>query len=171
MEIARFGIRLVPIGDADLEQVRTWRNLPQIREQMVFRDLITPEMQRAWFAALDKAKNLYWIIEAAGARVGVIHLKDIDLELKSAEWGIYIVDEERGAMAVLKSAIALFDVAFDELGLERIRATVLPTNDRAIRMNVALGMSAVESTTTALQYEVTPERYRAARPRFRAVLR
>jgi RimJ/RimL family protein N-acetyltransferase len=171
MVIDRFGVRLRSIGPSDLEQLRVWRNLPQIREQMVFRETITPAMQEAWYAALDPTRNHYFVIEIGDAAIGLVDLKDVDPEARTGEWGIYIVDEERGPIAVIKSAVALLDFAFDDLGLEVVRATVLPTNERAIRLNVALGMTHGGGTEAAHTYELRPDRYRAARARLSSVLR
>lgn len=130
---------------------------------MAFRETITPEMQCRWFASVQNDRNLYWIIQSAGHRVGVANLKDIDRTAATAEAGIYIAEPfAEQAIVGFGVGMTLLDIAFDRLGLSRVVAHVLRSNERAIRYNLALGYQrcAAQAGQENQRYEITPERFR-----------
>ena len=57
-------------------------------------------------------------------------------------------------MSVVQSAVLVLAFPFWELGLATVRATVLCINERAIRLNDALGMECVPSSGPALTYQL-----------------
>lgn len=132
------GFRLVRLQQTQIEQVRQWRNSESVRKYMAFRDEITPEMQKAWFAKLDPATQFYYVIDVRDKPVGLINLKDVrDGE---GEGGIFIADESmQNGVLPLQAIIAMYDFGFNELGLHTIKAHILSTNTRAIRFNQSLG--------------------------------
>lgn len=171
--IERYGITLLPLTEADLELVRGWRNRPEIRSKMLYTGYIDADAHVAWFSALDRQRNFYFIIEACGVRLGVTHLKDLRDAPRYAEWGIYVIPRERGALVPVKAAAALLQFGFDSCRLECITATVRPENLQARRLNEALGFTLTSSqpSTVALHYNLEEVAFRAALRRFSRILR
>jgi RimJ/RimL family protein N-acetyltransferase len=134
------GVTLRRLQQADIEMVRCWRNQPDVRQFMSFRDTITPAMQESWFARLDPVRDHYFIIEARGQDVGLANLKDLDPVARTAEGGIFLARaSERDGTVGLAAILTLYDHGFGALALATITAHILSDNARAIRFNTALG--------------------------------
>lgn len=132
------GIRLVRLQQKDIELVRQWRNSEAVRSHMAYRDEITAEMQRAWFARLNPDCQYFYIIETQGRRVGLVNIKDIADH--TGEGGIFIADESmQNSFIPLQALLAMYDFGFGALGLRAITAHILADNQRAIRLNQSLG--------------------------------
>lgn len=92
MKYTRYGITFHLLREKDIETVRQWRNDPVVANNYEFREHITPEMQKEWFARVNNIFNLYTIIEYQGEKIGVINIKDIDWDKKTCEGGIFLPD-------------------------------------------------------------------------------
>lgn len=145
LRLERYGVVLRQIGPDDIEQVRLWRNDPEVARYMAFRDHITPEMQQRWYEGVTRRGDLYFIIQRDDKDIGVSNLKDIDLSKKDAEAGIFIVNQDmRNSLVPYLVNFCLFDFAFDDLGLQLTWAHILDDNIRAIRFNKSLGFQATK---------------------------
>lgn len=139
-DLSGFGISLVRLSLEDIEMVRGWRNDDELRQYMVFRDYISPEQQRKWFESVDNPLNHYSLIVYKGEKVGLTHVKNVDLRSQSAEGGMFITRKDlRNSVFGYRAAIVGSDWCFYELRLKVITGTVLKENRRAIRFNVGLG--------------------------------
>ncbi len=133
-------LKLQLITEADLEQVREWRNALHVNQQMEYREMIQPEDQRQWFSSLDKRKNFYFKILISGEAIGVIHLKNIDWESGSAEAGIFVGKEDHiGTLAPILSVFVMMKVAFDGFQLKELYAKISKKNHNALKFNQELG--------------------------------
>lgn len=92
MKFAKYGVTVSRMKEEEIEMVRQWRNDPVVVANYAFREYITPEMQKEWFRSISNERFLYCIIEYKGERIGVINLKNIDWETRTAETGIFIPD-------------------------------------------------------------------------------
>jgi RimJ/RimL family protein N-acetyltransferase len=107
---------------------------------MHYQGIITEEMQSHWYKALDKSKNLYFIIVAHSKKVGLINLKDIHQHFKTAEAGIFIGDREYAdTMIPILATITLMEFAFDSLGIKILKAKMSSTNEKVIEFNKRIG--------------------------------
>jgi diamine N-acetyltransferase len=73
----------------------------------------------------------------------MLSLVDIELVHRRAEYGRFLIGDEqaaRGIPAAVEALGLLFDLAFDELGLERVYGYVVGTNRRMLKWQVYLGM-------------------------------
>jgi len=144
MIISKYNIRFIRLKEEDIELVRTWRNHPSIRNNMVYREEITPEMQKKWFASINNNENLYFIIEYKGKKIGLINGKDINWEEKSMETGIFIWNKHYRRTHIP----TLCTLIFAELGVLhwnlKPRATILKKNERALKYNKMLGFKVTE---------------------------
>jgi hypothetical protein len=57
MFFEKYGVKLERLTADKIELVRNWRNDPKISQYMEFRDHITAEMQKKWFASVDNENN------------------------------------------------------------------------------------------------------------------
>ena len=138
-----------------LEMVRQWRNHPEVQRFMFFKDWISPEMQRTWFASTNNKYNMYFVIEQNGQFFGLVNLKNIDYQKNSAESGVFLAPEKVSMDSLLgiRAVVAILDLAFHILGLSSIIASVKNDNHRAITFNERLGFcrSKVEGVVLTLE--------------------
>jgi len=111
---------------------------------MVYREHITEEMQKKWFESIDNIYNLYFIIEYKGKKIGLINGKDINWADKTMETGIFIWNKYYRKTHIP----TLCTMIFAELGVAvwdlKPRATILKSNERAMKYNKMLGFKVVE---------------------------
>lgn len=133
-----FGIRLEPLSGKTLELVRQWRNDAVTSRFMEFRNEITPEAQQKWF---DSIRNAYYFVIFSGPTpVGLIDLKKIDVDRRTAESGLLIGNKDFiGTGIALGASVLLLDFAFDRLALETVTAKISRDNSEAERYNGLLG--------------------------------
>jgi hypothetical protein len=111
---------------------------------MVYREHITSKMQKDWFESINNNLNLYFIIEYKGKKIGLINGKDINWEDKTMETGIFIWNKYYRKTHIP----TLCTMIFAELGVAvwdlKPRATILRSNDRALKYNKMLGFKVIE---------------------------
>jgi UDP-4-amino-4,6-dideoxy-N-acetyl-beta-L-altrosamine N-acetyltransferase len=169
----KYDVKFVDLYPHDLELLRKWRTHPDIRRWMVFREEITPEMQRKWFESIDPARERYTMVVYGGQRIGMTQLRNIDAATHSAEGGIIIFrPEHQNGLLPYRAAIAGLDWNFLAAGFERLTSTVLRSNSRARRFVRSLGyeLSDPDPQAEVLHGEVTAEAYFRAAAKWRKVL-
>jgi len=162
MLIQKYGLSLRTIKNTDLEQLCTWRNADHVRLQMQYQEHLSLQMQEQWFASLRPEQCIYLIIQSSGKEVGLINLKDLDLNTRTAEAGIFIGDQNflNSTVPVL-ATIILMELAFDTLTLKTLRAKINTNNLSAVKFNTGLGYQMNESSKKEeFQY------FESTRPRF-----
>ena len=141
----KYGIKFHDLRLEHLEELRRWRNHPDIQRFMVYQDEITPEMQARWFTALESLRAVdevesYAMLEFRGQLVGMTQLKKIDYPMRRAEGGIIIFrPEHQSGLIPYRAAIAGLDSDFLHRGLETVYATIRKSNSRARRFAKSLG--------------------------------
>lgn len=137
-----YGVALEPLTAETAERVRQWRNHPRIRQQMEYREIISPEMQQRWLASVQNGPYAYFLIRVGEEPVGMIHLSHIDTETHTAEAGLFIGEERfSGTGIALGASLLLLDYAFNELGLHAVTAKVKQENRTAEKYNALLGFA------------------------------
>ena len=125
-------VALRPITDADTDHIVAWRNTPSVMQNFIFRQTFTPEMHRNWLATkVATGQVVQYIIEATadGRPVGSVYYRDIDPANHSAEYGIFIGDENaRGKGFGTETARLFTEFGFTVLGLHRISLRLLAEN-------------------------------------------
>lgn len=144
MFIEKSNIRFIRLQQEDIELLRHWRNHNSIKKYMVYREHITEEMQKKWFHSVNNNYNLYFIIEYKGKKIGLINGKDLNWEEKSMETGIFIWDKYYRKTHIP----TLCTMIFAELGITvwnlKPTATILKSNERALKYNKILGFKVIE---------------------------
>lgn len=173
MEAERYGIRLASLKADQLEMVRQWRNADHVRPFMTYREVIHPEGQEEWFRSLQTNKDFYFIFYDGKTPVGLINLKAMHTEIKTAEAGIFTGDTRYlGSTVPLRAILVLMDLAFYFFGLEKLFARIEDHHCEAIAMNQALGYAPLPKVqeTSYTHYEVTEPVYRRNTGGWRQVL-
>lgn len=171
--LSGYGVTLTRLAESDLELVRSWRNSPEIRNYMVYREYITEEMQRKWFASVNNRNNFYSVIHYDGQAVGLSHTKNVDWTTMSGEGGMMIWSKaHQNSNVPFLAALLGTDWMFHELGMQRIIGRVLKSNKRAQRYDRALGyvFEPSDSESEVLIGTLTAESYERATKHLRAVL-
>lgn len=125
---------LRPISDNDTELIVKWRNNDAVKSKFIHREC-TADMHRAWLKTMVQAGNVsQFIVELDGKPVGSVFLRDIDRKNMSAEFGIFIgEDNARGVGCGTEAAKQIIEYGFGKLRLHRIFLRVLSSNSAAIR--------------------------------------
>ena len=106
-----------------------------MNSRFIDRRLFTKESHEAWLKNyVETGKAAQFIILLNGEPVGSVYLRDIDLDKKEAEYGIFIGEESaRGKGVGTESAKLILKYAFDELKLEKLFLRVFKNNPGAVR--------------------------------------
>lgn len=127
-------VYLRPITDADTEKVVAWRNKDFVRKNFIYQKFFTEAGHRAWLKnQVEPGHVVQFIICVEGlGEIGSVYLRDIDREKKTAEYGIFIGEEEAlGCGYGTQAAKLALDYGFGTLGLDRIFLRFLEDNPRA----------------------------------------
>ena len=172
LSFAGYGVVLERLKEADLEMVRRWRTSPEISRYMLYQEPITPEMQREWFASLDPQRDLFFVVKHGGVPCGLSDMKRIDWDEGTNVGGIFMVPEYWNTDVPMRVTFAATDYAFNVLGLRATLCSVLKTNSRAVRFNLAVGYRILNSDDAGPAYEMRMDRedYKRATKRLRAYL-
>lgn len=153
MKLLRYGVMLESLKSEHLEMVRLWRNQEFVRSNMEFQELLSREDQKRWFEQLDASRNLYWIIQYNQYPIGLIQIKNIDLQVGSGEAGIFIGEPSYLEMPQpMLAIIFMMELAFLILGLNELKAKIRSGNEHAIRFNEKLGYQLVAHQPEGFQY-------------------
>ncbi|WJG10573.1 GNAT family N-acetyltransferase [Aliiglaciecola sp. LCG003] len=147
-----YGVKLRPVGADDLEQLRQWRNDPQVSQFMLSQKPISAEQQSAWFAHIQRATNqLHFVIEYKGSAIGSANIKTRGgvkslSGAHSIEPGLYIGEPKyRQNIIAFSPTLLLNDYCFDVLKCQHLRAIVKANNQAALNYNQKLGYRTVQS--------------------------
>ncbi len=135
-----FDIELRLATKKDSERLFAWRNHPSIRRVSTNQNLITKDTHDKWFSRLlsDQDKRLLIGVKN-GVDIGVIRF---DIAGKEAELSIYMVPDSnnlgKGLGAELLAAGEAW-ISNMQLGLKRLKATVLESNNQSTHLFESAG--------------------------------
>lgn len=145
MVINKYGISLKRLQVEDIELVRQWRNLPDVKQYMEYQQCVTPIMQQQWYEQLNPKNDFYFIIEHNTTKIGVINVARINWETKIGECGIFIGHQDYQKSPVVAIAVlSLLDFAFEQLQLTRTIVKVHNNNKKAVKYNTTIGYKPLE---------------------------
>lgn len=173
MTYNRYGLALVRLEQKDIEMLRSWRNEPKVVENMEFQTYISPEMQNEWFKRINNINNFFFLIKKEEQWIGMIHLSDINYEIKTTKSGILIGNPSYLNTSIpVFSSIALLNFAFYDLGLEEIFIKINKANKKALKYNQHLGFYPIQDkeNVTFLHMKLTPDVYQIKTKRIQAML-
>jgi UDP-4-amino-4,6-dideoxy-N-acetyl-beta-L-altrosamine N-acetyltransferase len=131
---------LRPLAEADLLPVLSWRNAPEVRQQMYSSHEIGEKEHREWFQRMQTDDGVRWYVHenAEGVTDGVAYFTQYSKIKRSAFWGFYISPEAKPGTGTSLGIDAL-DQAFSALNLHKLNAEALASNLRSLRFHEKLG--------------------------------
>ena len=129
-------VSLLQISLEDTELIVRWRNNPNVQHNFIFREVFTNEMHISWMndkVATGKVAQFIIQDNETKKKIGSVYLRDINYSFRSAEYGIFIGEDEfRGKGFGSEAAKLIVDYAFNNLELHRVFLRVFKTNIAAI---------------------------------------
>ena len=178
-EIAAFNVQLKPLRAEDLDQLRLWRNSPEVSSQMLDQTEISPERQKLWFERVSSdRRQMQFVIYYKNQQVGACNLKSPTAltvaECDSLETGFYLGEAKyRGTILAFFAALALNQYAFEQLGIKLLKAQVKSSNSAALRFNQQLGYQtdAVQPSEDMVAMTLVPKAHQDAAAKFATFIR
>jgi RimJ/RimL family protein N-acetyltransferase len=137
------GIRLQPIEKDDIEEIRLLRNAN--KDFFFYSREITTDEQESWFEKYLKRKDDYTfkVVKTSNTYeiIGMVALYDFQPDLKQCEFGRIIINHnkvnEKGIG--LKATKCACQIAFEQLGVDKIVLEVFADNIRAYKTYISAG--------------------------------
>ncbi|MBP3273451.1 MAG: GNAT family N-acetyltransferase [Butyrivibrio sp.] len=131
-------IRLRLITEEDFPLIVKWRNNVNVKKNFIYREDFNLEGQKKWKETMiDTGKVVQFIIcekNNDDRPVGSVYLRDIDMEKKSAEYGVFIgEDDAHGKGYGNEAAVLMTKFAREEMSLEQLILRVFVHNVSAIK--------------------------------------
>jgi RimJ/RimL family protein N-acetyltransferase len=173
MKFTRYGITFRRIQKEDIEKVRQWRNSETIRQKMIYRKYITPEMQEKWFSGIEKSyHHSYYIIHFEGKDIGLFNQKNFRISGKMAESGIFIADEQYQSSHIpVIASLIMIEIFFFAMRETESFARVLKNNTEALNYNYELGYKIYKEEDNHLILRMTPESFLQKTKKLRKAIR
>ena len=161
MKFIQYGITFRRIQREDIEKLRQWRNSETIRNKMIYRELITPEMQEKWFSKVEKSPHFsYYLINFKGKDIGLLSQKNYKIHGKIPESGIFIVDEQYKTSHIpIVASLGMTEAFFFAMRAKESFASVLKTNHEALEYNFNLGYKIYKEEKEYFILRMTPESF------------
>ncbi len=122
-----------------------WRNADCVREQFIFKDIVTEEMHRDWFVnkvMKGLVEQFVIVVKESGEEIGSQYFKDIDKEKHTAEYGVYIGREDMLGKGYGSEVMELaLSYAKEDMGMKEITLRVIESNTRARRVYENMGFT------------------------------
>ena len=130
-------VSLRPISREDTPLIVAWRNKPSVYRHFIFRQPFTPPLHENWLRTkVDTGQVIQYIILENPSRrpIGSVYYRDVDLVNESAEYGIFIGEEDCLGRGLGTETARLFTrFGLDVLKMHRISLRVLGGDDLARR--------------------------------------
>ena len=160
LRLFRFGIELRRMTEDDIEIVRQGRNKDFVRENHVYRNIISEAEQEKWYAEMNSKEHYVFIVVHQGRRVGVIYLRDIPENRASSTCGLFFWDDD-----VISTRIPVFaallglDFVIYYCQVQRINSVVLKSNTAGIKMYTFFGFDLHEKDADSYLISIDRDKY------------
>ncbi|SFC16681.1 GNAT family N-acetyltransferase [Butyrivibrio sp. YAB3001] len=126
------------ITNEDTEAVVRWRNNERVRQNFVYREHFTPEIHENWLKTEVETGEVLQMIICENAKdlrpVGSVYLRFTDDSKKTAEYGIFIGEDDAIGMGYgSETARLAVEYAKEELGMDKLFLRVFSYNTIAIK--------------------------------------
>lgn len=165
LTLTRFGIQMRRMTEAEKETVRTGRNKDFVRNNHVYREIISVEEHEAWFHQVASPLHYILVIRYRDRDVGAMLVKDIDPKVMSCTCGGFIWDEAFIGSKVPILSLAMMLDFFFSIGITRMESIVLKSNTPAIKMNTFFGFTFTERDEESFNITMESATYLANKDR------
>lgn len=129
-------IYIRPISYDDTDLIVKWRNQENVKKYFFYRDKFTKEIHENWMKEkVETGKVIQFIVCQKGTDkpIGSTYLKDIDYEKLTAEYGVFLGEEEIRGMGIGKAVLHItLDYAWEKVGLSKVIARAISTNKSSV---------------------------------------
>lgn len=132
---------LRPLSVEDAEVTLSWRL--GARARLLNAGAQTVEGQARWIASRPETERNFIIETKAGVPVGMIALVDISVQHRRAEAARFLIGDEdaaRGIPVAVEAMRLLYELAFENLGLQRVYGTIAADNTLMLKWQKYFGM-------------------------------
>jgi RimJ/RimL family protein N-acetyltransferase len=145
LTLFQFGIELRRMVESDKEIVRMGRNKDFVRQNHVYRAIITEKEQDKWFTEMNCKNHYVFVIIYKNQRIGVVYLRDIPDNLASSTCGLFIWQDEYIASRIpVFAAFLALDFASYYCNVQKIESVVLKSNEAGLKMYTFFGFNLQE---------------------------
>ena len=156
--LKRFNLELHRLDKDSLEIVRQGRNQDFVRENHVYKKVISKEEQIEWFKSINNKHHYYFVVVSKQKKVGVVYASHLDEDLLTSSCGVFMWDKLALSSRIpILAAFAALDFFFHTLQLESTETIVLKSNTAAVKMDKFLGYQ-FEDLPGESHYKVTMSR-------------
>ncbi len=134
-------IVLRALEERDVEQLRLWRNHPELIGYHCSDIPVSQISQARWYEnCASNPKQILFIIEdEENNRIGYTLIKNLDHKNRNAEIGLHLDPSAQGKGYGKEAFQTLIQYCFNELNLHRLYLEVFDFNERAIKLYETLG--------------------------------
>lgn len=133
-------VNFILLDEKTKEQVRIWRNSPEIRKFMYNTNEITPEEHLAFIDSLPQLNDrCYWLVYRDSEPIGVSSIVNIDYTLQSAESGYYLLPSMMDAGIGLEFIYSILHFFFKVIGCKNLFGRTEAHNINALILNRFFG--------------------------------
>lgn len=125
---------LRPMTLEDTSRIVSWRNKDFVRNNFIYQELFTEQGHLEWIEKQVKPGHVVQFIICLldGKEIGSVYFRDIDREEKTAEYGIFIGEEDAlGKGYGTQAAKLALAYAFENMGLKKVFLRYLADNTAA----------------------------------------
>jgi UDP-4-amino-4,6-dideoxy-N-acetyl-beta-L-altrosamine N-acetyltransferase len=123
-----------------IEYIREVRNSLGVRQYMYNDNLISREEHSTWVESLrGNESSRVMVVLFRGKTEGLVALHKINKTQKTADWAFYLSENVQGKGVGGVVEFKLIDMAFNEIGLEKLNCEVLMSNPKVIEMHQKFG--------------------------------
>jgi RimJ/RimL family protein N-acetyltransferase len=175
-----YAFRIRPVTPLDAEFILSLRTHDFKRLKFVHRVKNNLSDQVDWINSYyERPDEYYWIIEkkVGGIPQGTISIYNWDFQSNSAEWGRWILKDD--SLGAVESALLLYRVAFELLGLKFIYSITVAENARVVSFHNSVGARHVKTlekyfvlddvTYDAYQHEVSIDDFELVKNRLNPI--
>lgn len=145
--------------EKDYGNVIAWRNKKHVQNSFIYRKKLTMEDHLYWVKEkINKHKVIQFIIcKKNGKGIGSVYFRDIDRVNKTAEYGIFIGEEEELSKGYGSEACQLMvKYGFEQLGFQSITLRLLSENGQAKRTYEKAGFREIGRENIEIEFVDSP---------------
>jgi len=143
-----------PITYDDTGYIVKWRNQEEIKSRFFFREPFTREMHENWMRTKVYTGEVVQFIVCmndSDIPVGSTYFRDIDEKMGVAEYGVFIGEADARGHGIGKEILFLtLQYGWEQLGLNRVRARAISTNEASIQSFLHSGFTRDELVRSVL---------------------
>ncbi|MCR5011110.1 MAG: GNAT family N-acetyltransferase [Lachnospiraceae bacterium] len=146
IEGKKLNLRRMTVNDT--ENIIAWRNKPFVVERFIYKMPVTADDHRKWIREKVETgivEQFVIVVKESGQEIGSVYLQKIDHEKHSAEYGIFIGEEDALGKGYGSEAMELIlKYAEERLGISTVDLRVLEDNASAMHVYEKNGFKIVE---------------------------